>query len=85
MTRCLDSDGKHINLLLLTLFIKHLPQLIEKGKIYIAVPPLFRRTSGRTHEYFYSNEELEKNNIKGDVTRFKGIECQSLSIFPTYW
>jgi DNA gyrase subunit B len=68
-----DSDGAHINLLLLTFFIKHMPELVNKGKIYVALPPLFKLSSGRTKQYFYSPEELEQSNIKGEVTRFKGI------------
>lgn len=73
MTRCLDSDGAHINLLLLTLFIKHLPELIHKGKIYVAMPPLFKSTVGKKKHYFYTSEELEQANVAGEVTRYKGI------------
>ncbi|MFW6002211.1 MAG: toprim domain-containing protein [archaeon] len=68
-----DSDGGHINILLLTLFLKHMPKLIEKGKVYMAVPPLYRVKTAKSEKYFYSDEELEKNKTKGEVTRFKGI------------
>jgi len=73
MTRCLDSDGAHINLLVLTLIVKHLPQLIHHGKVFVAVPPLFKASSGRKTTYFYSNEELESSSVKGEITRYKGI------------
>lgn len=68
-----DSDGGHINVLLLTLFIKHLPQIIQNGKIYMALPPLYRVKSGNKAHYFYSDDELDNSKVKGDITRFKGI------------
>ena len=68
-----DADGGHINCLILTLFVKHLPELIKKGRIYMAVPPLFKAKTAKTTQYFYSTEELDKATNKGDVTRFKGI------------
>jgi DNA gyrase subunit B len=68
-----DSDGAHINTLILTLFIKHLPELIKKGKIYMAVPPLYRVKVGSKVHYFYSDEEMQESGVKGEITRFKGI------------
>ena len=68
-----DSDGAHINCLLLTLFVKHMPELIKNGKIYMALPPLFKAKVGRTNKYFYSPEELEESGIKEGITRYKGI------------
>lgn len=68
-----DSDGAHINLLILTMFIKHMPELIKKGKIYMALPPLYKVATKSKNYYFYSDEELNNNSIKGEVTRFKGI------------
>ena len=68
-----DSDGAHINILILTLFIKHLPELIRRGKVYMALPPLYRVKTSTKTIYFYSNEELESAKPKGEVTRFKGI------------
>lgn len=79
-----DSDGAHINCLILTLFIKHLPELIKKGKIYIAQPPLFKITSGSKKYYFYSPEELEQATVKGEITRYKGIgEMNSEELWET--
>lgn len=79
-----DSDGGHINVLILTLFIKHLPELIKKGKVYMALPPLYKVRSGNKNRYFYSDEELEANVNKGEITRFKGIgEMSSDELWDT--
>jgi DNA gyrase subunit B len=84
MTRCLDPDGQHINVLLLTLIITHLPELIKQGKVYMAIPPLFKVSTPKSTEYFFSPEELEKAKVKGQVTRFKGIgEMDSDSLWNT--
>ncbi len=68
-----DSDGAHINVLILTLFIKHLPELIKKGKVYMALPPLYRVKTKTKTQYFYTDDELASANLAGEVTRFKGI------------
>ena len=68
-----DSDGGHINVLILTLLIKHLPELIKQGKVYMALPPLYRVTHLGQQRFFYSDEELAKAKAPGEVTRFKGI------------
>lgn len=79
-----DSDGAHINVLILTLFITHMPDLIKRGKIYMALPPLYRVRSGKTAKYFYSDEELASSEIKGEVTRYKGIgEMDSEELWET--
>ena len=79
-----DSDGAHINLLVLTMFIKHMPELIKKGKIYMALPPLYKVKNGAKKSYFYSDEELKSANLKGEVTRFKGIgEMDSDELWET--
>ena len=71
-----DVDGQHITTLLLTFFFRYMPQLIENGNIYIAVPPLFRIRKGKDI-YVYSEEEKEKTvkslGGKADVQRFKGL------------
>ena len=67
-----DSDGAHINLLVLTIFLKHMPELIKEGKIYIALPPLYKVSARGKNYYYYSDNELA-NGVKGEVTRFKGI------------
>ncbi|RLI45277.1 DNA topoisomerase IV subunit B [Candidatus Bathyarchaeota archaeon] len=68
-----DSDGAHINILILTLIVKHLPELIKKGKVYMALPPLYRVRRLGQNRFFYSDEELAKAKAPGEITRFKGI------------
>jgi DNA gyrase subunit B len=71
-----DVDGEHIKTLLLTFFFRFMPQLIENGRIYAAMPPLFRVRKGQDF-YVYSDEELKKIMDKvgsnANVTRFKGL------------
>ena len=71
-----DVDGQHIKTLLLTFFFRFMPKLIEQGRIFIAMPPLYRIRKGSQDIYVYSDEELEKTLKKlGNVTvqRFKGL------------
>ena len=63
----------HINVLILTLIAMHLPELIKQGKVYVAIPPLFKSTTPKSVKYFFSTDELDKASGKGQVTRFKGI------------
>ncbi|QSX29492.1 DNA topoisomerase IV subunit B [Shewanella cyperi] len=77
-----DSDGLHIATLLCALFLKHYRVLVERGHVYVAMPPLFRIDIGK--DVYYALDEAEKNGIldriaaenkkgKVQVTRFKGL------------
>jgi len=73
-----DVDGNHIACLALTFFYRYMQQLIEKGYIYLAVPPLYRVKKGKKVYYIKSDHELEtvlKETGKDDVMiqRFKGL------------
>ena len=81
-----DVDGEHIKTLLLTFFFRFMPQLIENGNIYAAMPPLYR-VRKKTDHYIYSEEELKKfsvGSINLNVTRFKGLgEMNSEQLWET--
>ncbi len=74
-----DVDGSHIATLLLTFMYRHLPNLIESGYVYIAMPPLFKIKQGKTVEYVYTEEEKETYLKKidtsktFDIQRYKGL------------
>lgn len=64
-----DVDGAHIRTLLLTLFFRYFPTVIERGYLYIATPPLYRIQSGKTARYAYSDEE--KDEIAAELKKQK--------------
>jgi topoisomerase-4 subunit B len=75
-----DVDGAHIASLLITFFYREMPRLIEKGHLYLAVPPLYRLTHGGKTVYARDDahkEDLLKKefhaNAKVEVGRFKGL------------
>jgi len=73
-----DVDGAHIRTLLLTLFFRFMPQIIEMGYLYIAQPPLYRISTGKVTKYAQSERERDKivkeMNLKNvSVQRFKGL------------
>ena len=72
-----DDDGAHIQVLLLTFFYRYMKPLIEAGKLYIALPPLYKVDYGKTHVYAWDDQELEeiKNSKKAasTISRYKGL------------
>ena len=72
-----DVDGAHIQILLLTFFYRYMRGLIEAGKLYIAMPPLYKLDYGKKKYYAYTDEELnqikEENNGKCSIQRYKGL------------
>ena len=82
-----DDDGAHIQCLLLTFFYKYMRPLIEKGHLYIAMPPLFKITSGKETQYVYTTDELKeltKTLNKYEIQRYKGLgEMNAVQLWET--
>ena len=72
-----DVDGAHIQILLLTFFYRYMKPLIEKGKLYIAMPPLYKLFSGKVVYYAWTDEErkeiISKSKLKLETQRYKGL------------
>jgi DNA gyrase subunit B/topoisomerase-4 subunit B len=75
-----DSDGHHITTLLLTFFYRHMPQLIADGRLFIAMPPLYRIDIGK--QTYWASDDEDRQRIltehadgrsKPEISRFKGL------------
>ena len=72
-----DVDGDHISTLLLTFFFSEIPSLIKDGRLFLAVPPLYKISSGK--EVLYVNDDkakdklIKKNGKNYEISRFKGL------------
>lgn len=68
-----DSDGMHIALLIMSAFLHLCPKFLEEGRLHWLRAPLYIVKQGRKEHYFYTDEEFAKSNIKGQVSRAKGL------------
>ena len=87
-----DIDGSHIATLILTFFFRYMKELLEKGFIYIATPPLYLLKKGKDQRYCWSDEERDRliEEMKGGkdvnvgIQRYKGLgEMNAIQLWDT--
>jgi len=82
-----DTDGAHIQILLLTFFFRYMKDLITRGSVYIALPPLYKINGKNSSDYAWTDEELKTKaaNLKNiTIQRFKGLgEMNATQLWET--
>jgi DNA gyrase subunit B len=74
-----DVDGQHIETLILTFFYRHMPEIIKQGMLYVAQPPLYKITHGKTSTYVLTDAEKDDyikklgSGVKVGTQRYKGL------------
>lgn len=68
-----DDDGMHIACLIMALLYKFAPEFLKEGRLYWLHAPLFKVASGKSAQYFYTEEQVKQSKAKGTQTRFKGL------------
>jgi len=71
-----DVDGYHIDTLLMTLFYRYMPELIQNGHLYIATPPLYRCKKGKIEEYCYNDQQRMQFLLKYNEGQEQGVYTQ---------
>ena len=88
-----DVDGEHITTLALTFFFRHMKDVIEKGYLYVAMPPLYKVSHGKNSKYAFSDaerdefvEEIKKDSKNANISiqRYKGLgEMDAVQLWDT--
>jgi len=79
-----DVDGRHIMTLLLTLFYRYFPEIINQGYLYIVRAPLYRFQTGKKIEYAYHEEALQSVSKDASIQRYKGLgEMNPVQLWET--